>query len=374
MKNRGLGSVYQSAYVDKASGERRVSAVWWIRYHHRGRKYRESSGSTNRNDAVRMLKQRLGEAGRGRLIGPQIEKTRFEDLASMLLDDYRANGRRSINRIEDALNHLRGFFAEARAIDITPDRVTSYVAGRQTEGAANATINRELAALKRAFSLGDAAGRVAQRPRISTLHEDNARAGFFELEQLEAVLEHLPEYLKPVIRTAYITGWRTHSELLTRQRHHLDAGAGWLRLDPGQTKNQEGRNFPLTAELREVLEHQIEQTRALELSTGRIVPWLFHRDGNPIKDFRGAWASACKAAGVPGRLVHDFRRSAVRNLERAGVPRSAAMKMTGHKTEAVYRRYAIVDEAMLREGAAKLSALHQAQADTWKPRKVVSIG
>lgn len=80
-------------------------------------------------------------------------------------------------------------------------------------------------------------------------------------------------------------------------------------------------------------------------------------EGSPIKGFRTAWKSACKAAGVPARLIHDFRRTAVRNLERAGVPRSAAMKMTGHLTESVYRRYAIVDEGMLREAAEKLSAL-----------------
>jgi integrase len=147
-----------------------------------------------------------------------------------------------------------------------------------------------------------------------------------------------------------------------------------LRLEPGETKNRDGRNFPLTPELREVVERQIEQTRAFELATGQIVPWLFHRNGRPIRDFRGAWAVASKAAGVPGRLVHDFRRTAVRNLERAGVPRSAAMKMTGHKTEAVYRRYAIVDEAMLQESAAKLSALHQQQAEmSRKPRKVVAL-
>jgi len=92
--------------------------------------------------------------------------------------------------------------------------------------------------------------------------------------------------------------------------------------------------------------------------TGQIVPWVFvHPDGSRIRDFRYAWAKACRAAGVPGRLVHDFRRTAVRNLERAGVTRSAAMKLTGHKTEAVYRRYAIVDSGMLQEAAAKLDQL-----------------
>jgi integrase len=74
--------------------------------------------------------------------------------------------------------------------------------------------------------------------------------------------------------------------------------------------------------------------KAIERKHSCVIPWVFvHADGRAIKDFRGAWAKACEAAGVPGRLVHDFRRTAVRNLERAGVPRSAAMKLTGHKTD-----------------------------------------
>ena len=193
------------------------------------------------------------------------------------------------------------------------------------------------------------------------LREDNRRKGFFEADEYRAVLKHLPEELKPVIQTAYITGWRIASEILTRQKHHVNLEAGWLRLEPGETKNGEGRNFPLTPELREVLAQQIEKTRLIEQETGRIIPWLFHRDGNPIRDFRGAWASACKSAGVPKRIPHDFRRTAVRNLERAGVPRSAAMAMVGHRTESIYRRYAIADEAMLKEGAVKLAAFHASE-------------
>ena len=119
--------------------------------------------------------------------------------------------------------------------------------------------------------------------------------------------------------------------------------------------------FPLTPELRRVLEAQLGRTTELERATGRIIPWLFHRNGRPIKSYRRAWKSACGKAGVPGRIPHDFRRTAIRNLERAGVPRSTAMAMVGHKTESVYRRYAIVDEAMLHEGAQKLQALHAAQ-------------
>jgi integrase len=190
------------------------------------------------------------------------------------------------------------------------------------------------------------------------------REGFFELEQHRAVSERLPDYLKSLMQAAYITGWRTASELLTRQWRHVDFEAGWLRLDPGETKNGEGRMFPLTPELRGALEAQRDYVRRIEQMNDAIIPWVFcHVNGRPIEDFRHAWEKAYAAAGIR-RLVHDYRRTAVRNLERAGVPRSAAMKMTGHKTESVYRRYAIVDEGMLREAAAKLSQLHQNERET----------
>jgi integrase len=124
----------------------------------------------------------------------------------------------------------------------------------------------------------------------------------------------------------------------------------------GNTKNDDGRTFVITPELRACLEAQREATEALQRTKGAVIPWVFHRNGRPIKDLHKAWRAACLDAGYPGRIPHDFRRTAVRNLERAGVPRSTAMKMTGHKTESVYRRYAIVDEVMLREGSEKLAA------------------
>lgn len=111
-----------------------------------------------------------------------------------------------------------------------------------------------------------------------------------------------------------------------------------------------------------MLHQQRERTLAIEKATRSIIPWVFHRAGRLIKSFPRAWLTACKAAGIPDRIPHDFRRTAVRNLERAGVPRSTAMKMVGHKTESIYRRYAIVDEAMLKDGAAQLQRLHDAQA------------
>ena len=347
MKAKGQGLIYQRG------------VTWWIQYYVRGKRYRETSGSTNRADAVRLLKRRMAEAGSGRPFGHDVEKTTLADLAAMVVNDYQANGQDS-RPIRAPLGHLlRHFGRDCRAIDLTSDRLTAYVANRQQAGAANATINRSLAALRRAFSLAMQAGKVAQRPHFPMLREDNRRKGFFEHDAYLALIERLPEELRPVIQTAYISGWRITSEILTRQKHHVDLDAGWLRLEPGESKNGEGRMFPLTPELREVLERQLEQTRSFEVATGQIVPWLFHRDGKPIRTFRRSWLTACRSVGLPRHIPHDFRRTAVRNLERAGVPRSAAMAMVGHRTESIYRRYAIADESMLRDGANRLAALHQ---------------
>jgi len=281
--------------------------------------------------------------------------------ARILLDDYQDNARRSLERVEDALRHLRGFFGSVYAVEITSDRIASYISWRQGQGAASATINRELAALRRAFQLAQKAAMVAFRPEIWTLHEEMQRKGFFEADQCRAVLENLPEYLKPVIQTAYITGWRIKSEILSRQKQHLDLQSGFLRLEREETSSEEERKFPLTPGMRELLVRQLEEVDELERKTGRIIPWLFHHNGKPIKDFRKAWALACQRAGILGKVPHDFRRTAVRNLERAGIPRSAAMAMVGHRTESIYQRYKVADEAMLKESAAKLAALHESE-------------
>ncbi len=102
-------------------------------------------------------------------------------------------------------------------------------------------------------------------------------------------------------------------ELLSRRWRHVDLKDGWLRLEPGETKNGESRNFPLAAaNLRAVLEDQYRQKLETERATGGIVEALFfnYETGSAVRDFRGAWAGACKRAGCPGTIFHDLRRTA----------------------------------------------------------------
>ncbi len=335
--------------------------TWWVQYCFRGRVYRESSRSTVRAEAGKLLRRRQAEMGRGRLAGPDVERTTFEDLATMIAEDYRINGRKSADHLYVPLAHLRRFFGHTRAVDITPDRVTAYIRSRLDDPerpAKPATVRNEVSALKRMFTLAARAGKVSHRPIFPSIEVRNTRTGFFEDDQLQRVLAYLPEHLRPYIEFANLTGWRA-GEIRSLTWNQVDFAAGTIRLEPGTTKNDDGRTFPFTAlpMLSDLLCRQRELTSVLERERGCIVPWVFHRRGHRIGSYHESWVKACARARVPGRLVHDLRRTAVRRLERAGVARSVAMKLTGHKTESVYRRYAIADDRDLRVAVERLDSL-----------------
>ena len=346
---RGFGRIYLRG------------GVYWIQYSFHGTLHRESSNSELEGDAVKLLKKRHGEMGLGRLVGPKMERTTFEEMAAMILDDYKVNGRKSYDRAELAVRHLREDFALSLAIDITADRVSAYYR-RRLEVAKPATVRIERATLGRMFTLAFRAGKVSQRPYLPTIEVRNTRSGFFEEDQLRAVLEELPTDYRVFVEFLHLTGWRL-GEAKGLTWRNVDFKAGTLRLDPGTTKNDEGRTFPFAAmpRLAELLREQREHTSALEREGGRLIAVVFHRGGRPVGNFREAWHRACARAGVPGRFVHDLRRTAVRNFERAGVSRSVAMKLSGHKTESIYRRYAIVSESDLAEGVAKVAAMREGE-------------
>jgi integrase len=351
--------------------------TYWIRYSVGAKRYRESSGSTSLREAEKLLARRQAELGLGQFTAPDVKRTTFEDLARIIADDYAVNGRSSVERLRQSLARLRSWFGDARAGTITADRLAAYVRERFEQGAATSTVRNELNALRRAFRLAKRAGRVAQVPDFPQLTVHNTRTGFFEEADFRAVLAEVPLALRPPLELAYLTGWRVPSEVLPLTWAQVDFSAGTVRLEVGTTKNREGRVFPFRAlpALNALLQAQREHTRVVEKRLGQIIPWVFHRNGARIRDFYAAWRSACRRAAVVRenglervvrpdllqRIPHDLRRTAVRNLERAGVSRSVAMKLTGHKTESVYRRYAIVAEADLREGVARLAAMHDAR-------------
>jgi len=343
---------------------------YWIKYYQGGRPVYESSRSTRRGDAVRLLRMREGHLAEGRPFTPEALHLRFEDLAADLRSNFRSRGLRSSQRVDAALAHLKEVFGGWLASDITTHAINAYITRRRQQPArahsnlswcdssrdsheesprtAEATINRELGVLKRAFNLAIAAGKLWHRPHIPMLREANARQGFFEPEMFERVRAELPDYLYGVITFAYYTGWRK-GEILGLCWRQVDLEAGEVRLEPGTTKNGDGRLMILPDELREVLELLWER-RAPDCE------FVFHRDGERIGDFEKAWSNACKRAQCPGRLFHDLRRTAVRNMVRSGIAERVAMQITGHKTRAIFDRYHIVSEADLREAACRMAA------------------
>ncbi len=368
---RGSGSVFQRTYRD-AKGKNRKTANWYIEFVAGNRTIREATEFTNRTDAAEFLKKRMSDALGGKIVLSR--KVEFDDLRDLIITDYTNNGRKSLGDLKTTrLPRLDAVFEGTKAIDITTTSVERYKTLRLKEKAAPATVNRELASLKRMFRLAIRQGIVATMPYIAMLAEHNVRKGFFELDQFQAILKNLPAEFQPLFELAYITGWRIRSELLTRQWRHVDfSGKGWLRIDAGEAKDATaGREFQFTTWMRDALERQRKFISKVEKRTGAVIPWVFCRpDGVRIHTFCEPWGKACKATGID-RIPHDFRRTAVRNLERAGVPRTTAMAMIGHKTESIYRRYSIVDQAMLEMGTSKLEALQQTQRRS--PPVVVSM-
>ena len=243
---------------------------------------------------------------------------------------------------------------------LTTADIRAYVADRQAKGYANATINRELSALKRMFTLAIQAGKLLQRPHIPMLAEDNVRKGFFERAQFEAVRNRLPPMYQAIVTLAYYTGWRINSEILKLEWHQVDRKAGVIRLEPGTTKNRDGRMFMYAVHRRSeaAIDGLWARHEALERERGILTPCCsVGARGRPSRRSGSAGQTAIVAAGCPGRVPHDFRRTAVRNLNRAGVPETVAMKITGHKTRSVFDRYDITSEEDLAEASRKLQAL-----------------
>jgi integrase len=367
-----MGQVFQRTYR-AADGTVRTCKTWTLRYFRNGRAIQESTKfkTKQKGRAINLLKLREGEIAKGVPVSPLTVRLTFDQAVADVVADYKVNGRRSLADVERRINlHLLPHFGGRRLASITTADIRAYILTRQaavpqedgTEkpGASNAEINRELAVFKRACRLAQQAGTLLSVPHVPMLEERNVRQGFFEREAFESVRGHLPEALRPVATFAYLTGWRVPSEVLTLEWPQVDRRTRTIRLEPGTTKSLEGRTFPYAnlPELETVIEERWRAHERLK-QKGTICPYVFHRHGEQVRDFRGAWKTACRLAGAPGRLVHDFRRTAVRNLVRAGVPEKTAMLLTGHKTRSVFDRYDIVNEADLREAVAKLSNSHR---------------
>lgn len=326
--------------------------LWYAKYSRNGKAFFESTKQTDRRKAEKFLHQRLAEIATGAFSGPRIERIRVAELADDFLRDYRINNKKSLIAAELRWRkHLEPVFGQLKVSQVTSDFLDEYIDRRQAAKAKNATINREMAALKRMFHLGQQAtpSKVLRVPHFPRLTERNVRTGFVEDEaysKLAQACATIGLWMRGLFECGYTYGWRS-SELLGLSVEQVNVGDRTIRLNPGETKNDDGRVVTMTPGVKTLLGALVADKEAQDSV-------FTHQDGSPVRDFRRAWENATRTAEVPDLLFHDLRRTAVRNMVRAGIPEKVAMMISAHRTRSVFDRYAIFNHRDLAEATLKL--------------------
>jgi integrase len=331
----------------------RRGGTYWLKYYRSGRPYRESAHTDKITEAKRLLSLREGQVVEGRFPGLRAERIKIDELACDYVRDYEINSRTSIKDAKRYKKLFTDLFGSMRVVDFRSDHIDAFIDQRLKERAANATINRELGALRRMFRLGakQRPPKVIQLPVIPRLKKEEVRTGFFEHDEFFSLRGALPDHQKVPLAIGYWTGMR-RGEILSLRWEQLDLKRGFLRIDPGTTKNGDGRVVPLMGDLPRVLARWRDKT----LASWPSCPWVCHYKGERLTRLTRAWEAACDRIGLKSRLFHDLRRTAVRNMVRAGIPERVAMQISGHKTRSVFDRYDIVSERDLYDAANRLNA------------------
>jgi integrase len=356
---------------------------WWYNFTFRGKRVQKSTKVENRREAEKIEKGAWIQWARGE-VGiadkPKAERKTIGQFLDALENDFKARKKdnvKNLNLIATVRKELGDRWADA----LTTVALTEYISGlrkpqkakkgRRSKSLADSTIKHRLQILASAYELENRGREEAKLdplivPRFPKLSQDNARSGFLNRAPFDVLYSRLPEYLKDFALFAFLTGWRRNA-IATLEWSDVRDGNVYLR--GVYSKNKKPYYVPVLGELVQLIERR-KEARSVETPQGIVLANLvFHHAGQPIVEFRKAWATACKKAGCEGRLFHDLRRSAARQLIRSGVTKDVARQLGGWKTDSMFSRYNVCAEEDLRDAMEKVTKYNEAES-----QKVVAIG
>ena len=393
----------RSCSISKLKGESKMRGqgrifkrgeIFWIAYNLRGIEHRESSktalsSGSDEKQAERMLKARLREVaadqiGARSFVTPKASRLTIAELCDALKSDFELRGKLSIQN-KSHLARVEKDFGEHRAVELTAEKIDAYIESRLASGDAKATINRATQILSQCYRLAVRRGTLARAPFVRKLSEHgNARQGFLTETELDALIAALPADLRDFVRWSSLCGMRkSEAAGLTWDMVHGDE----LHVPGDLCKNRQARVLPLAGELAKIIERRRQAARIEVDGTVRMVPFVFHRDGEPVREFRKSWATACVTAelGVmrcpkcqsscatrrcetcevesryTGKIFHDLRRVAVRRMVRAGINPQIARKWSGHLSDSMFQRYSILTTDDMRQAFETTEKFREAE-------------
>lgn len=335
---------------------------WWIAYSWHGHLYQESAKSEDKRVAQKLLRKRLKEVEKPRFVDPAKEQRyTLADLKEQIRLDYVRRKNRSFESVEYAFRHLEASFEFHRLIDISDEKIAVYGDDRLAKGAQRSSVNRELAHLRRGFNLMFERRMVSSVPTIKLYQGENVRKGFIDVGEFGVLLEKIKDAnVRDIVEFLYNSAWRS-GEAMAFEWSWIDGDM--IRLPAEVAKGKKARALPIVGAIEEVIQRR-RKLRRLDC------PFVFHRNGKQIRSFRKAFKGAAKDIGCDGRVPHDMRRSGVRNFRKSGLSESEGMALSGHKTNAVYKRYDIISDDDLTQSMKRVQEHLKKQAEN---QKVVPI-
>jgi Phage integrase family len=329
--------------------------IYWYDFTFQGRRYQESTHISNREEALDIEAARRTELARGEV--GLVDRPKYT--IHQLLDRLEARWRMEHKAPKQNLSVLKrvreSFPAGKMAHELTTTDLDRFALERQKQDYRNGTINKVMIVLRRAFNLAK-----VPWPEFEMLSvAGSKRKGFFSPEQIAKLLPAftgLPERLRGVLLDHRDAARGSHGTALVLYPWQSD----YRSLEYCKTKDDEDDNephmIPIAGQLVPIIKRRGLARTITSNGTAQFCDFIFHRDGNQIADFTKAWRTATSEAGCTGKLFHDLRRSAARNMVLKGIPQATAMKITGHLTDSMFRRYAILEGDDIAAALEKLAA------------------